>query len=95
MGSLFNIRDVGGYIGDHIERGRYMFRVGSYGLSLLAASVSFFQVVQAKLLIPMWWLAVLLVIAASGWGMLIWLEFFGKPPRKPPKHDASTVEAGQ
>jgi hypothetical protein len=91
MGSLFNIRDVGGYIGDHIERGRYMFRVGSYGLSLLAASVSFFQVVRPRLLIPMWWLVVLLFIAASGWGTLIWLEFF----RKPPKHDASTVEAGQ
>lgn len=109
-GLSFNIRDVGDFIGDHIERemrsevatrhgefwqtyrkhrdergfrdwGRIMFRVGSYGLSLLAAGVSFFQVVRPKLLIPVWWLIVLVAIAVSGWGMLIRLEFFGKHAR--------------
>jgi len=109
-GLSFNIRDVGDYIGDHIEQemrsdpagrdvafwqtyrrcrergfrdwGRIMFRVGSYGLSLLAASVSFFQVMQPKLLVSTWWLVVLVVIAGSGWGMLIRLEFFRRPPMR-------------
>jgi len=112
FGLSFNIRDVGDFIRDHIERemrsevathyaelwqthrrrrdergfrdwGRIMFRVRSYGLSLLAAGVSFFQVVRPKLLIPVWWLIVLLVIAGSGWGMLIRLEFFQKRHRTP------------
>jgi len=61
-----------------------MFRVGSYGLSLLAAGVSFFRVAWPGLLVPLWSLVVLLFIALFGWGMLIWLDFF----RKPPKRDA-------
>jgi hypothetical protein len=114
-GLSFNIRDVGNYIRDHVERemlfdpatmdvalwqthradrnkhgfrdwGRIMFRVGSYGLSILVAVVSFFQVIHPRTAgatpsVPNWWLVFLILILALGWGMLIWLEFLKKPSR--------------
>jgi len=116
-GLSFNIRDIGGYIREHLEIngmtsgfapgtfrgfklwqtyrkdrekaghrdwGRGMFRAGSYGLSILVAVVSFFQVThpptRSTPLLPLWRLIVLASILTLGWVSLIWLEFpwFGK-----------------
>ena len=117
-GLSFNIRDVGNYIRDHVEKemlrdpgtmdvdlwqiyrrnrdkekgkgrfrdwGRIMFRVGSYGLSILVAVVSFVKVIHPQTAgaaqpIPNWWLIALILILASGWGVLIWLEFRKNDP---------------
>jgi len=116
-GLSYNIRDIGGYVRDHLEKegmassfapdafpgfklwqthrkdregagyrdwGRGMFRTGSYGLSILVAVVSFFQVTHppeaGAPLLPIWRLIALASILALGWVSLIWLEFpwFGK-----------------
>lgn len=121
-GLSFNIRDVGNYIRDHVEKemlcdpgtmdvalwqtlradrvelgyrdwGRIMFRTGSYGLSILVAVVSFFQVIYRRTSgaarLPNWCLISLILILALGWGILIWLEFRKKPSKS---NQAAQVE---
>lgn len=117
-GLSFNIRDIGDYIRDHLERcgmeclsthafadfklwqtyrterqeigyrdwGRGLYRTGSYGLSILVAIVSVFQVfhsptTKAGPLLPIWWLILMISILALGWGSLIWREFLQKANR--------------
>jgi hypothetical protein len=61
------------------DLGRGMYRTGSYGLSILVAAVSIFQVLDTpEAMSPVysvWWLTLLILVLASGWGSLIWLEF--------------------
>ena len=106
FGLSFNIRDVGSYIGSHIEPemqlgkepwqnyrlrrrdggftdwGRIVFRIGSYGLSLSVAAISFYEVSPASSIkastIGWPWLSALMGTLATAWGILIWREFSKK-----------------
>ena len=72
--------------------GRIMYRAGSYGISFLAATVSFRQAKQATSPPSSWVLLVLAIVAAFGWCALIRLEFVKKrAPHKRRKNNVGFV----
>jgi hypothetical protein len=108
-GLSFNIREIGNYIADHIERympfsepwethrgkrscagykdwGRRMFRVGSYGLSISVAVVSFVEAYPPagpRALPYEWsWRLALILLLFIGWAILIWAEWSTQRPKQ-------------
>lgn len=78
--------------------GRIIFRIGSYGLSILVAVVSFFQVVHSRTAgtvqsVPGLWLISLILLLVLGWGILIWLEFLRRSERQSSSRPTSPTGA--
>jgi len=67
----------------YVDWGRFVYRIGSYGLSVAASGLSFLQVCYPSRLVPLWLLTSLGLILVVGWSILIWLEFSDAPVQHP------------
>ena len=64
----------------YFDWGRFVYRTGSYGLSVAATGLSFFQVCYPSRLVPVWLLLTIGLLLFVGWSGLMWLEFWYRGP---------------